>query len=179
MKCSECGEKIEKKWKFCPHCGEEVHGFFSIFKKKQLSPEEEMQKMLKPMEGMLKMMGFPKINIKVSRGMPMPVMEEQAAAKQKAIRIPAESSEEESPRRIKEILEPRTKITKVSEGIKYVLVVPGVKNPKDIKIRQLEESIEIKAYAKDKAYFKVIPIKPGSQIIDKKYQEEMLKLVVS
>ena len=57
--------------------------------------------------------------------------------------------------------------------------LPGVRTVTDIKIRQLGESIEVKAYAGKICYFKVIPIKPNSEISDKKFTDEMLKLVIS
>ena len=53
-----------------------------------------------------------------------------------------------------------------------------VKSAKDINIRKFEESVEIKAYAGKKGYFKVIPTLPNTKIVDKKFQDEMLKIVV-
>jgi hypothetical protein len=54
--------------------------------------------------------------------------------------------------------EPLTKIRRLSDKIVYEIEMPGVQSIKDISIIKLENSIEIKALAKDKAYFKLIPI---------------------
>lgn len=54
--------------------------------------------------------------------------------------------------------EPSTNIRRLSNKVVYELNVPGVASIKDIAVAKLENSIEIKAVAKDKAYAKVIPI---------------------
>lgn len=54
--------------------------------------------------------------------------------------------------------EPPTHIRRLADKIIYEIDMPGVKSVKDISIVQLENSIEIKALAKDKAYIKLIPI---------------------
>jgi HSP20 family molecular chaperone IbpA len=54
--------------------------------------------------------------------------------------------------------EPLTKIRRFSDKIIYEIEMPGVQSIKDISIIKLENSIEIKALAKNKAYFKLIPI---------------------
>lgn len=54
--------------------------------------------------------------------------------------------------------EPATDIRRFSNRVIYEIKIPGVKSMKDISIIQLENSIEIKALAKDKVYSKLIPI---------------------
>jgi HSP20 family molecular chaperone IbpA len=54
--------------------------------------------------------------------------------------------------------EPSTNIRRLSDGLIYEIKIPGVNSVKDISINKLENSIEIKAVSKDKAYFKLIPI---------------------
>ncbi len=54
--------------------------------------------------------------------------------------------------------EPATDIRRFSNRVIYEIKMPGVKSMKDISIIQLENSIEIKALAKDKVYSKLIPI---------------------
>ena len=54
--------------------------------------------------------------------------------------------------------EPKTNIRRLSNKVIYEINMPGVKSMDDISIIQLEGSIEIKALAKDKAYYKIIPI---------------------
>ena len=54
--------------------------------------------------------------------------------------------------------EPLTNIRRFSDKIVYEIEMPGVKSIDDISIIKLGNSIEIKALAKNKAYFKLIPI---------------------
>ncbi len=54
--------------------------------------------------------------------------------------------------------EPKTNIRRFSNKIVYEINMPGVKSVKDVSITQLENSIEIKALAKNKVYYKIIPI---------------------
>ena len=54
--------------------------------------------------------------------------------------------------------EPSTNIRRFSDRVVYEINIPGVKSKDDISINILDNSIEIKAVSKDKAYFKLIPI---------------------
>jgi HSP20 family molecular chaperone IbpA len=54
--------------------------------------------------------------------------------------------------------EPQTNIRRLSNRVVYELEMPGVKSLDDISIIKLENSIEIKAISKNKAYVKIIPI---------------------
>ena len=53
---------------------------------------------------------------------------------------------------------PETNIRRLSNKVVYEINLPGVKSVEDISIIQLENSIEIKAFAKDKVFHKIIPI---------------------
>lgn len=54
--------------------------------------------------------------------------------------------------------EPKTNIRRLSNKLVYEIEMPGVKSIEDISITKLENSIEIKAIGKEKAYAKIIPI---------------------
>jgi len=54
--------------------------------------------------------------------------------------------------------EPSTEIRRLANKVIYEIKIPGVKSLKDVSINQLENSIEIKALTKMKAYSKIIPI---------------------
>lgn len=54
--------------------------------------------------------------------------------------------------------EPETKVRRLTDRIIYEISLPGVRQEKNIIINKLQNSIEIKAFAKDKAYFKLIPL---------------------
>jgi HSP20 family molecular chaperone IbpA len=53
--------------------------------------------------------------------------------------------------------EPQTSVRRLTDRIVYEIDMPGVEE-KNVHITKLQNSIEIKAFAKDKAFFKLIPI---------------------
>jgi len=81
--------------------------------------------------------------------------EKQIAKKTKAIKLPLSDSKKFSGMPKKE---PETNIRRLSNKVVYEINMPGVKSIEDVSIIQLENSIEIKAFAKDKVFYKVIPI---------------------
>lgn len=70
--------------------------------------------------------------------------------------------------------EAETIVRRLSNRIIYEIKLPGVKKIEDVIINQLENSIEIKAFSKDKAYFKLLPI--NLPILDFKLDKETLIL---
>ncbi len=70
--------------------------------------------------------------------------------------------------------EAETSVRRLSNKIVYEINLPGVKTLSNIIINQLENSIEIKAFSKDKAYFKLLPI--NLPILDYHLKDEKLIL---
>ena len=90
-----------------------------------------------------------------------------------------EKIKEEKPAKIPRITEePEAKIERVDNKIFITINLPDVKNEKDIEIKQLEQSIEVKAFAGDKAYFKLIPIPPNRHIAKKEFKEGKLTIIL-
>lgn len=54
--------------------------------------------------------------------------------------------------------EAESKVRRLSGKVVYEIDLPDVKSEKDIVVNELENSIEIKAFSKDKAYFKFLPV---------------------
>lgn len=54
--------------------------------------------------------------------------------------------------------EPITKVRRLTDKIIYEVEIPGVKNIDNVIINKLQNSIEVKAFTKNKAYFKLIPL---------------------
>lgn len=91
-------------------------------------------------------------------------VEEERIEKKKPIRIPKVTEE------------PETKIETFRNTQKIQIKLPDVKNEDDIEIKKLEQSIEVKAFADDKAYFKLIPIPPNVVITKKEFKHGILKI---
>lgn len=96
----------------------------------------------------------------------------------KPIKIKEEKEEKPLPKP-KVAEEPETRVKHL--GAKQIIEIelPDVKSEKDIEVKKLEQSIEIKAFAKDKVYFKLLPIRPNAQIIDQEFKDGILRIELS
>lgn len=70
--------------------------------------------------------------------------------------------------------EPETCVRNVAGRIIAEIKLPGVKGPEDIEIKQLDNSIELKAIAGDKAYFKILTKPPQKAIARREFRKGTL-----
>ena len=194
-RCWKCGRKLKDEWKFCPYCGaDQRRKPYDIFE----NVEEEFKridKMFGPrffkfpldFEAPFKSGGIsitirsgtgmePKIDVKTSGEYKKlePEIKRKLGVKEG---IREEETEKTHPTpKITE--EPETRVERVGNERTITIKLPGVKSSEDVEVRKLEQSIEVKAFAGDKAYFKLIPIKPHAEIIDENFIDETLKIRV-
>ncbi|MCS4542135.1 MAG: zinc ribbon domain-containing protein, partial [Euryarchaeota archaeon] len=87
--------------------------------------------------------------------------------------------EEEKPkvRRVPLVTEePKSALRRVDDKIIIEMELPEVKSERDIDIKKLGESIEVKAFTDDKAYFKIIRVPIGVKIAKKALEEGKLSI---
>jgi len=141
--------------------------------------EKEMKKMPKNQEGFQRM---PRTNLqlyingkKVNIGSQQPVKNKKSI-KEQIKEIPSTYFSKENSKKFSNLEKetPKTNVRRLSDRIIYDIEMPEVKSRKDISIVRLENSIEIKAIGKNKAYYKVIQV--GLPIID--YYLEKGKLIL-
>lgn len=186
--CKTCGEKISKKHKFCPLCGnpqnkkakkedfgmlgkndeDEFENAYNsmfggiggkmmnkMFESAVRMLEKEMQKEVsrKNPEPRTNFQLF--INGKRIDASPQKITREKIGNNAKGMYLPQKTLKKfsELPKK-----EPSTNVRRFSDKVVYEINIPGVKTEDDISITKLENSIEIKAVAKDKAYQKIIPV---------------------
>lgn len=188
-KCSDCGEKVDRKFGYCPYCGNSLkiqeeqdsfgmlgHGeendFFEQPRQQNFVKEmglpmgldkimnslmKKIEKDLSEMQkqGMNVPSGF-KIHVSTGRPQIRQVENQKQEVKEHVVRI----SQEEMERRgeLKRV-EAKSQVRRFGDNVVYEILVPGVRNGKDIVITKIEEGIEIRAYSKDKCYVKTIPLK--------------------
>jgi len=70
--------------------------------------------------------------------------------------------------------EAKTEVRRFSNKIVYEIELPGIKSLRDIIINRLENSIEIKAFSEENAYFKLLPV--NLPIINYKLEDNKLIL---
>jgi len=75
--------------------------------------------------------------------------------------------------------EPNTDVKRLASKVMVVMDMPGVKSEKDIEIRELENSIEVRALAGDKAYFKILTKPEEFSLSSRKFSKGKLRLEFS
>lgn len=196
--CKRCGNKINGRYDFCPHCGNPLNenfeedwgmlgkndfiplnneinfpvGLNRIFSSLIKNLGKELNRELGTLD---KKTVIPKekvrkrgVSIRISTsGNKPPEIEidsfgddQEAKNRKEKKEIPLKKLPQKNLRKIANLPkeEPVTDIKRLSNKVVYEIEIPGVKSIEDISIIKLENSIEIKALAKDKVYFKLIPI---------------------
>ena len=72
--------------------------------------------------------------------------------------------------------EPKTCVRRLGDNIVVEVKLPDVKDEGDIEVNSLENSIEVKAMAGDKAYFKILTKPPQTGILRKSFKKGILYL---
>ncbi|MCD4770963.1 zinc ribbon domain-containing protein [archaeon] len=177
-KCRSCGEKVEKKFNYCPWCGGslKVGGDRDDFGMLGRDDSRRIQEEMKLPFGMEKIMGslvkqlekqmgnmnfdekdgFPKgIKIQIARK-PMGQVVQKKVPKMEVVEV----SEKEADRRagLKKV-EAKSRVKRLGDVIIYEIETPGLKKKEDVVITELATGLEIRAYSKDRCYVKVIPLK--------------------
>jgi len=75
--------------------------------------------------------------------------------------------------------EPKANIKRLGSKVIVDLEIPDVKSEDEIEIRELENSVEVKAIAKDKAYFKILTKPAQFNLTHKSFKNGILHLEFS
>jgi rRNA maturation endonuclease Nob1 len=178
-KCPSCAEKIERKFNFCPYCGESFKvrrekgdfgmlgrddsgGNMRVEQKLPCGMEKIMNSLVKQLEksmGDMNFDGMPKnVRINVVRGNPQ--MREVVQKKPKERVEVSRISEAEAERRIGlKKVEAESRVRRLADKIIYEIDAPGVARKDDVVVTELATGLEIRAYSGDRCYIKFIPLK--------------------
>jgi len=195
--CPNCSEAVKDEWEFCPHCGvaikektreepfENIFGesFGNIFQgiDKELRRidkthdfDEDFLKFKPGISIIVSSSGMkPKIFVRTPNGSKK--LEQEL--KRKLGAEPVVKERKKIRRMPKATEEPETEIKTVGNKQIISIKLPGVKSRDDVEVNKLEQSIEVKAFAGNKAYFKLIPI-PANAALNKKFENGALKLEI-
>jgi HSP20 family molecular chaperone IbpA len=197
-KCPSCGEGVKAGWAFCPHCGtglrvkvrpardlfaglfEDIHREFERIDRLF---GRDFFKFPTPFRG-----GGVSVTITSGTGREPRVdvktfgeykKFEPEIRRRFGLEKPVREVEERPPRPIPRVTEePEARVERLADRDVITIKLPGVTDEADVEIRKLEQSVEIKAFAGDKAYFKLIPIKPTSHILSKSLENETLRIEI-
>ncbi|MCD6371916.1 MAG: zinc ribbon domain-containing protein [Candidatus Aenigmarchaeota archaeon] len=203
-RCPRCGKSVRSEWIYCPYCGYYLRGIYrrdlfdSIFQEIERSISEifrsDLFKMpsifeeLEELERPLVRRGGISIRIERKSGMKPKVFIktfgdykklEPEIRKRLKLTEGVIEAEEEKVRKIPKVTEePEVKIE--NKGLQTIITVelPDVEREEDVEIKRLEQSIEIKAYTDEKAYFKIIPLPKEKRIVKEEFKKGKLKIVL-
>lgn len=87
---------------------------------------------------------------------------------------------ERIPRRVsgKEVVEPRVETLKRDGTTVMRVYLPGVASERDIELKILQESIEVRADGRDKSFFKIIPLQSKNRLRSRKFEPPVLEIEV-
>ncbi len=171
-KCKKCKKNLRKNWKYCPYCGESTRFRIKIpnFFGGRREFNENFEDMGKEIENMFSMMGFPmKVNVK----------RYNTETSRPPVKKIKKTIKNEVPKEIDETLEPEASVKEMPNKTIIKISLPEIESKRDIRIRKLEESLEIRAYRGKTMYFKVIPISKNSKLMEKSFKNKKLKLIFS
>jgi len=188
-KCQNCKEKVDRKFNFCPWCGVNLKcknenkedygmignddnlqnqvnemqlpfGLNGIFNSLVKQLEKEMSGASNELR--VKPKGF-QIQISTGRAPMIQGAPNQREQPKKVLDLDnfnekIASIEIEQRLKLKQVPAKST-IRRLPEGLIYEIEAPGVNTKKDITLTKLEQSLELKAYTKDKCYVKKLPAK--------------------
>jgi len=181
-KCVSCAKKVDRKFNFCPYCGESFKvrrekddfgmlGFddsgqnVRVEQKLPFGMEKIMGSLVKQLEKQMGNMNFednagmPKgIRINIVRGNPQMRQVVREAPKEKKEVLNVSKAEAERRMGLKKV-EAVSKVRRLADRIIYEIDAPGVRRKDDVVVTELATGLEIRIYSEDKCYIKFIPLK--------------------
>ncbi len=208
MFCPKCGKKVKEGWKFCSYCGAKLEPrrerrVFSPFKsmfERFFSEFEDFDDFFSkdfevfdatPWFESPRGSGFsisitqsgdkePKVDIKTFGDVDKEKIEREVEKKfgikpkKKIVEVGKER------RALPKIMEePKTEIKRLQDRIVVEMNLPGVESEADVELNELSESVEVKAFGKDKAYFKILKMPEGFRLMNKQMKGHKLILEFS
>jgi hypothetical protein len=175
-RCSGCGDKVERKFRYCPWCGASLKGSNDDFGmlgvddsgrvgenfKLPLGLNKIMSSLVKQLEkdiGKIDMntQGMPKgFKIQIGGRMPMQMVQEKPRKRIENIVV---NKEEVDRRRKLKRVNADAKVKRLGDIVIYEIAAPGVSDKRDVVMTELETGLEIRIYTDDVCYVKTIPLK--------------------
>lgn len=199
MKCTNCKREVPQTH-YCPHCGQhqphqgkEPSAFDGLFSDSFFNQVlQNFEQMFEGMEGMdkevldltkagkkRKGVGFT-VNI-VQSGDGPPQIKIQPIGGEEAVLEPREQARP-LPKKFSEAKrseEPDSVVKRVGDTLVADLDLPGVKKEEDVAVTELDNSVEVRALAGDKTFFKIITKPAKLRLAAKKFKNGKLHLEFS
>lgn len=180
MKCHYCANLVESKWSYCPVCGHKVDHqstFVNLINKHLDQIRKRFSTQLYDKNTKESTMG--NITISITTGFGSPKISAGTNKSQDLQHYEARKNKTAERTQPKEIIEPEIIMKKTGDDITVDAHLPGVKSENDVEINAMSNSVELRAYAGDKGYFKILNIPNSFDLVDKKLKDEKLRLQFS
>jgi HSP20 family molecular chaperone IbpA len=176
-RCNYCKKKMKDNWNYCPKCGSKVN--------KPITMTTILRKQMDILKNLMRGIDedyeerHPRnaITIRIdSRGLSQPRI--QVSSTSKKSRNPQNYKIKNPPSRKlpSNIIEPQAEIKRLAKEIVITIPLPGVKSEKDIELSRFSDSMELRAFAKKKGYFKILNIPSQHKLLQKDLTDGKLSL---
>lgn len=198
MDCEKCGNDVAEDWEYCPFCGSPLKRDVALQFPAFIDPEDllnDIDEEFRRMKDAFRNVWLARKNFEPTKGGGISIRISSKEGRDPKIDVHTFGDYEEHAPKIEERLgiekartqartppkitrEPKTLIEREDDKLILRVKVPGVTSEEDIDIKRMTESIEIRAYAKDTAYFTLFCIPPNSKILSKRLENEELVIEV-
>ena len=173
MNCNNCEQTIETRWSYCPSCGTKT--------KPKIVEGMTLEDVFLNITNDLKTIFLNTKSLEQKNRQTIT----QNTQNNQTLKIKSTKNQKQTQRKTtkkipKTILEPKTTILENRTGkLKIKLQLPTITSLKTIELESFEESLEIRAHAKNKMYFTIIKIPTNLQLKTKTLKQENLTLTFS
>jgi len=158
LTCVKCGEVLKSAWNYCPYCGHK------IVKNPLTRLMDDLTRLMKKSFSGFFDSGERGVKIKIRS--PRRVVVKREDDRRVLRKVP--DVKEEAVMNVK----------RIRDKIIYELELPGVKSLRDVKLMRFPESLEVRAYAPEKLYFKIIPLNKQDRLLSRELINEKLILTI-
>jgi len=195
-KCAECLSTIEDDWDFCPRCGEEIEDFADS------GLESFFGNMEKRLFDMEKLFTIPEIKIgkgHESGGVSISIVSgagiepkvsiqtsgkfkdlEPEIRKQLGVERRESKQKQNRPKAVKfeKTEEPKMEVKESKNELTYRIKLPGIASLRSVDVKKFPNSVEIRAVAGNKLYFKLFEVPENFEIVEKSFKDGILNLTL-
>ncbi len=177
-RCQLCNRKLNKRWNYCPRCGAEVNKKINVF--------NLLRRQMDILRGLMFNDEFQEGgNQKPKSGITIRI--DSRGSHQPHVRVfPGNpKSKPKKPKRPKlrkfsgNIIEPKVEKKRLADQLVFTIPLPNVKSEKNVELSRLHNSIELRAFAGDKGYFKILNVPRNHRLVDKSLDDGTLSLKFS
>lgn len=174
MNCNNCEQTIETRWSYCPSCGTKT--------KPKIVEGMTLEDVFLNITNDLKTIFLNSKSLEQKNRQSTTKNTNNTQNNQTLkTRIKTKNIQRKTTKKIPQtILEPKTTILEKRAGkFKIKIHLPTITSLKTIELESFDESLEIRAHAKNKMYFTIIKIPTNQQLKTKTLKQENLTLTFS